>query len=229
MFWEDVTQHILVWFYHMTWAIIALIPGPVMALWARSRLKAALRQGSAPMPIAGITGERMVVRILQDAHIEGVTVVLAPGPLATFYDWQQRQLRLAAKVFEGQSVALVAVAAHEAGHVLQPRFLCALRTLMTFAVRLAAIAAILMLVSGVAFEFAYMTLAAALIYSGSVGVALVMALLGVDANRRVRRVMVGVDLGGVESSPTFGEALDAACFSQVAEMLPGLGHVLTHS
>src|SRR4051794_19565297 len=97
--WESLSQPILVWFYHMTPALLALVPGLVIASWAKSRLRLALRKGSKDFGPAGITGKEMAMLILQKAHFNDVSVLSASGPLATFYDWQRRQLRLSTKLF----------------------------------------------------------------------------------------------------------------------------------
>ncbi len=220
MSWEDATQNIVVWFYHMTPAILTLIPGLVLAFWARSRLKSAIQEGSPPVPAPGITGGQIVARILQTNGIVDVTVLSSTGPLATFYDQKCRTLRLSAPVFDGQSSALVAVAAHVAGHVLQPRWFSVVRTLLTFATSLGVIAAWLILGSGFLLDYGFLAQIGSLIYSASVFIACAILPMEIDANRRVRQSMVGIDLGGVGNSPAFDQDLIAASYSPIAALFP---------
>jgi Zn-dependent membrane protease YugP len=170
-----------------------------------------------------MTGEAMAVRILQQGHIDSVSVEPSSGPLANFYDWRRRQLRLSKEVCGGPTVALVAIAAHEAGYVLQPLWLSLIRTLTTFAVRLGAIGAWLIFAAGLLLDSGFIALFGSAIYSAVVLLSLLVSLIGIDVNRRVRQVLLGLDLGGVETSATFREVLNAAAYSQVAEMLPVVG------
>jgi Zn-dependent membrane protease YugP len=220
MSWQGTASFAFLWIYHMTQPFLALTPGLIVAAWAQSRLRKAFREGSTP---GGMTGEQMAERVLREAHIEGVTVVRASGPLATFYDWQRGQLRLAATVFEGNTVGLMAAAAQEAGHVLQPLWLLVVRTLMTFALRLGVIGAWLIVASGMLMDIGFVALIGGVLYSALVLFALIVSLVEHDANRRVRPVIVGVDLGGEEKARAFDGVLAAVAYSHVAAMWPMFG------
>jgi Zn-dependent membrane protease YugP len=224
---KDIAENVFVWFYNVTPALLVLLPGLATAFWARSRLRAALREGSAVVSQPGMTGDRIAWLILQMAHVEDVTIVRASGPLATFFDGNRRELRLSAKVFDGQSIAITALAAHEAGHALQPPGLMVIRTWTIFATGLASTAAWILLVGGLTLAYGFMAMVGSLLYSSLVILSLlIMMPLEINANRRVRQAMENIDAGGWEKSPAFGKALKAASYSHVAALfpLPGRGN-----
>ena len=57
--------------------------------------------------------------ILDANQLQAVPVEPVPGNLTDHYDPRHKRLRLAADNFVGNSVAAMAVAAHECGHALQ--------------------------------------------------------------------------------------------------------------
>lgn len=69
--------------------------------------------------VSGFTGAEAARRILDAEGVPGVEIVPQPGELCDHYDPQQRRLVLSEENYFGNSVAAVAVAAHEAGHAIQ--------------------------------------------------------------------------------------------------------------
>lgn len=63
-----------------------------------------------------------VARMILDKHgMQDVYVVATPGFLTDHYDPKRKTVRLSQAVFDGTSVASVAVAAHECGHAIQDK------------------------------------------------------------------------------------------------------------
>ena len=61
-----------------------------------------------------------VARAILDANgLNDVHVVEVKGSLSDHYDPKQKVVRLSTEVFHGESVAAMAVAAHECGHAIQ--------------------------------------------------------------------------------------------------------------
>ena len=63
-----------------------------------------------------------VARAILDANgLNDVHVVEVKGSLSDHYDPKQKVVRLSTEVFHGESVAAMAVAAHECGHAIQDK------------------------------------------------------------------------------------------------------------
>jgi Zn-dependent membrane protease YugP len=98
-----------------------IIVGPAMllALYAQMKVKGAYSRYSRVGTARGYSGAQAAARILERAGIGDVKIEMVKGWLSDHYDPARKVLRLSPDVYQGQSVASVGIAAHEAGHALQ--------------------------------------------------------------------------------------------------------------
>ena len=68
---------------------------------------------------SGMTGREVAEKMLQDHGIYNVTVTNTPGHLTDHYNPTNKTVNLSPEVYNGNSVAAAAVAAHECGHAVQ--------------------------------------------------------------------------------------------------------------
>lgn len=68
---------------------------------------------------SGMTGREVAEKMLQDHGIYNVTVTSTPGHLTDHYNPTDNTVNLSPEVYNGNSVAAAAVAAHECGHAVQ--------------------------------------------------------------------------------------------------------------
>lgn len=68
---------------------------------------------------SGATGAQAARRMLDNAGLTGVEIQRVGGFLSDHYDPRRKVIRLSPEVYEGRSVASLAVACHEAGHAVQ--------------------------------------------------------------------------------------------------------------
>ena len=66
-----------------------------------------------------MTGREVAEKMLQDHGIYNVTVTSTPGHLTDHYNPTNNTVNLSPEVYNGNSVAAAAVAAHECGHAVQ--------------------------------------------------------------------------------------------------------------
>jgi Zn-dependent membrane protease YugP len=71
--------------------------------------------------LSGLTGSEAARRLLQYGGLSGVEVERVQSRLGDHYDPREKRLRLSPGVSDGQSVAAVAIAAHEIGHAIQDK------------------------------------------------------------------------------------------------------------
>ncbi len=103
----------------MALALLLFVGTMALSLWASFRVKRVYRRYAAEPAVNGITGAEAARRILDDQGVTGVEIVSHPGELTDHYDPSHRRLVLSEGNYYGNSVAAVAVAAHEAGHAIQ--------------------------------------------------------------------------------------------------------------
>ena len=101
----------------MIWIIIIFF---MIAGWIVSRrLKSKFKKYSTIPLENGMTGKSVAEKMLQDHGISNVKVVSVAGRLTDHYNPQDRTVNLSPDVYNTNSVAAAAVAAHECGHAVQ--------------------------------------------------------------------------------------------------------------
>lgn len=91
-----------------------------LASWLVSqRLKSKFAYYSKIRLKADLTGKEAAEKMLRDYRITDVSVTCVPGTLTDHYNPMNKTVNLSESVYYGNSVASVAVAAHECGHAVQ--------------------------------------------------------------------------------------------------------------
>jgi Zn-dependent membrane protease YugP len=89
------------------------------SLWAQFKVRGNFSTWSRVPTYSGMTGAEVARRILDENGLYHVRVEPVPGMLSDHYDPTAPAVRLSSHVYYSDSVAAVAVAAHECGHALQ--------------------------------------------------------------------------------------------------------------
>lgn len=106
-------------FYFDPLYLVLTLPALAFSIWAQVRVKSTFHKYERVGLRSGMSGAEAARAIVQTSGLEGVTVERHAGFLSDHYDPRAKSLRLSPAVYDGRSVASVAVAAHEAGHSLQ--------------------------------------------------------------------------------------------------------------
>lgn len=99
--------------------LIAVVPFVLLGLWSQSRVTRTFAQWSKVGSTSGRTGAEVARAILDRNGLTNVQVLRTGGQLSDHYDPRTRTVNLSDDVFASNSVASVAVAAHEVGHAIQ--------------------------------------------------------------------------------------------------------------
>ena len=99
--------------------IVLVLPALIFALWAQWKVQSTY-QKFAKVPAAnGRTGREIALAIMQRNGVADVSVQPVEGVLSDHYDPRSKVVSLSRQNYEDRSIASIAVAAHEVGHVLQ--------------------------------------------------------------------------------------------------------------
>jgi len=109
----------MLWFFHDPLYLLATAIGLVLSLWAQFRVKSAFAHFSKIGVRSGMTGAEAAAAVARAGNASGIKIERHQGFLSDHYDPRSRTLRLSPAVYDGRSVASIAVAAHEAGHAIQ--------------------------------------------------------------------------------------------------------------
>ncbi len=91
----------------------------VLGFIVQARLQNVFNKYSKVLAPGGMTGREAAEKMLRDYGIRDVKVVSTPGKLTDHYNPTNKTLNLSASVYNSNSVAALAVAAHECGHAVQ--------------------------------------------------------------------------------------------------------------
>jgi len=98
---------------------LLLIPTMIFAFWAQWKVQHTYQQMSRVRAANGMTGREMARSIMVRNGVSDVGIEEVEGVLSDHYDPRVRKVRLSTNNYGGDSLASIAVAAHEVGHVLQ--------------------------------------------------------------------------------------------------------------
>lgn len=104
----------------MIWIIFIVIA--LVSYAAQANVKRKFKLYSSVIVSNGETGREMAERMLRENGITDVQVISTPGQLTDHYNPQNHTVNLSEGVYNSNSVAAAAVAAHECGHAIQHKY-----------------------------------------------------------------------------------------------------------
>ncbi len=99
------------------WFLVIIIA--VVGIIVQARLQSVFSKYSKVVFHGGMTGREVAEKMLRDNGISDVKVVATTGRLTDHYDPRNKTVNLSEGVYNSNSVAAAAVAAHECGHAVQ--------------------------------------------------------------------------------------------------------------
>jgi Zn-dependent membrane protease YugP len=105
-------------FYDPLYSLLMLV-GMVLVFVPQMWVKNTVARFSDVRSSRGASGREVARSILSEHGLGDVSVEMVAGVLSDHYDPTQRVVRLSPDVYQGNSVASVAIAAHECGHAIQ--------------------------------------------------------------------------------------------------------------
>lgn len=98
---------------------LMLIPAMLFAFWAQWKVQSTYQRFSKVPAANGRSGREMALAIMNRNGVNDVAVEEVGGVLSDHYDPRVKKVRLSTHNYREHSIASIAVAAHEVGHVLQ--------------------------------------------------------------------------------------------------------------
>lgn len=189
---------------------------------------------------SGMTGRDTAVQLLRAEKITDVTVGKVNGVMTDHYHPTKAVVNLSTGVYGDNSVAAVAIAAHEIGHVTQKKQGTALYKLRSFIVPIVNIGSRLalplvligLLLDGFVFATQksdigfYIALIGVVGYGLSTLFSLITLPVEYDASRRAKKMLLREKIINAEESPYVEQMLSAAAMTYVASLLSSLVYFL---
>lgn len=221
------------------WFACALLVCALIAGIASSKVSSTFDRFSTVRTRSGMTGYDTAVRLMRSNGVMGINVGRIGGKLSDHYDPKNCVVNLSESTYSSSSVAAVAVAAHEMGHVMQKEkgylfynIRTALVPIVNFGSRLALPLVLIGLLidifatsAGVQIGF-YVALSGVILYGGSFLFTLVTLPVELNASRRAKRMLVDEGILGDDELQGASKVLNAAAMTYVAAMLTSLIYFL---
>ena len=210
----------------------------LFSFWASSKVHSAYAAFSEEKISSHMTGYDTAVRLLRANGIYDVSVGRVRGKLTDHFHPKKRVVNLSESTYGDDSVAAVAVAAHEIGHVVQKergylpyKIRTALVPITNFGSRLALplvlLGVVLELLVGLSSEVGfYLALVGVALYGTSTLFTLVTLPVELDASRRAKKMLVEEGILREEEEPGAKRVLSAAALTYVAALATSLVYFL---
>ena len=208
------------YFYILLFPLIVAIPAI-----ASSNINRTYKKYKEVKNEKNLSGFEVARKILDDHDLDKMYIVTVPGNLTDHYDPTQKAVKLSTDIFDGESVASMAVAAHECGHAIQDKegyaFL-KFRSALVPVVNAVSKAAYVMYALSLMLQMGDLLMIA--IVSILFGLAFQIVTLPVefDASRRGLKYLKELDIPTKDELEGAEKVLKAAAFTYVAAVLSSL-------
>ena len=225
--------------YYFLFTLLILLCGG-LCMRASAKVKSAFDAYSQMPNSSRMTGYDTAKKLLRVHGVSDISVEKVHGKLTDHYHPTKKSVNLSEGVFGDDSIAAVAVAAHEVGHVLQKqsgyfpyKVRSVLVPLTNIGSRLAFPLVLLGVILDISVGFAqsastgfYLAMAGVVLYGLSTVFALVTLPVEFDASRRAKKMLVAEGILTEEELPYADKMLSAAAQTYVSSMLLSLVYFL---
>jgi uncharacterized protein len=211
--------------------LLLSLPALLLGFWAQAKVRSAFDRSSRVSTAAGWTGAQVARRLLDLNGLQGVAIEQVSGFLSDHYDPSKRVLRLSKSVYQGNSLASVGVAAHEAGHALQHQTefpLLELRSAMVPTVQIGSWLGPVIFLAGLFTGGAgrVVSLAGLLLFGATAVLALITLPVEWDASRRAKKLLVSQGLIAQTELAGVSAVLNAAALTYVAAAVQAVSTIV---
>ncbi len=225
--------------YYLISCVLILVCG-LLAARASAKVRSAYRAYGEIPTASRMTGYDTATRLLRRNGVTDISVGRVRGSLTDHYHPKKRVVNLSESVYGDDSIASVAVAAHEVGHVMQKKsgyIPYKIRNLLVPITNIGSRLAMPLVLIGLILDLFVTTTADtsigyyfAFFGVGMYGLATLFALVTLpvelDASRRAKKMLVEEGILQEEELPYASKMLSAAANTYVASLLSSLLYFL---
>jgi Zn-dependent membrane protease YugP len=209
--------------------LLFMIPAFIIMLVTQSYVNGAYKKWSQVAVSNHLTGAQAAERLISTGGLN-VTVDGVRGRLSDNYDPRQKVLHLSEGVYNGSSVAALAIAAHELGHAMQDRdgyFPLRLRAAMVPAVNIGSYLGWILIFLGLLIRQTNIAWLGVLVFSGGALFALATLPVELNASARAKELLTNTGLiVGNNERRGVNNVLNAAALTYVAGLITAVMQLL---
>ena len=221
-------DYFLMWFDN-SFTVLLMVIGFILVLVAQIKIDSAYSKYRKVRNSIGLTGSEVARAILNANGLSNIEVYETSGKLTDHYDPSKKLIKLSSDIYNGTSVASIAVAAHECGHAIQDkegytffRIRSALVPVVNFISYLGYFGLIVSLIGGLTgyIKLSILILFAAVVFQ------LVTLPVEFNASNRGKKELDTLNLSYDNDKQGISKVLSAAAMTYVASLLSSLLQLL---
>lgn len=227
--------------YTYIWFLLILVPFMLFSAWASAKVNSNYSKFDRVPNSSRMTGYDTAVRLMQRNGVHDISVNRVRGRLSDHYHPTKKQVNLSESTYGSASVAAVAVAAHEIGHVMQKKegyLPYKIRTVLVPAANIGSRLAVPFILIGIILDLIFYSTPTYIglwfMYAGIIFYGLSMLFILVtlpvefDASRRAKKMLVSEGILTQNELIGAKKVLSAAAMTYVASMLISLVYFLRY-
>jgi uncharacterized protein len=210
--------------------LLFMAPALILMMLAQWYVNSAYRRWSQVQASSRLSGAEAAQRLIRNGGLYDVQIEGVGGNLTDHYDPRKKVLRLSQGVYQGRSVAALAIAAHELGHAVQDHmdyFPLRLRSALVPAVNIGSSLGWILIIIGMVIRWTDLAWLGVLVFSG--GALFALATLPVELNASARAKQLLSESGiimGEEERRGVNNVLNAAALTYVAGLVTAILQLL---
>lgn len=210
--------------------LMFMLPAMLVMMIVQFYVKSAYSRWSQVPARSHFTGAEAAQRLIQTGGLSGVNVEGIAGQLTDHYDPGQKVLRLSQGVYGSNSVAALAVAAHELGHAMQDKdgyFPLRFRSALVPMVNIGSYLGWILIIIGILIQVTGLAWLGVLVFSG--GALFALATLPVELNASARARVLLHNSGLIQTEEEMrgvSNVLNAAAWTYVAGLFTAVMQLL---
>lgn len=220
------------WFYDPRY-FLYMLPAIIIMMAAQWYVRSAYNKWSQVQARSRLTGGEAARRLINSGGLYDVKVEGVRGRMTDHYDPKKKILRLSEGVYNGQSVAALAITAHELGHAMQDNegyALLRVRSAIVPAVNIGSYLGWIFIIIGLILRMTDLALLGVIIFSGGALFALATLPVEFNASTRAKRLLTetGIIMGEQEKRGV-DNVLNAAALTYVAALVTAVLQLLYYA
>ena len=211
----------------------------ILSLFASIKVRTAFSKYNKVPNSSGATGYDTVRQLMDANDIHDVQIGQINGHLTDHYHPKKAIVNLSDDTFNNSSIAAVAVAAHEMGHVMQNKtgyLFFKIRSFLVPIVNFGQHLAFPLVIIGVILDYLYLTanpetgfyiaMIGVILYGGSLLFALITLPVELNASKRAKQMLLSANILSDDEMRGAKKVLSAAALTYVASLLTSLVYFL---
>ncbi len=217
-------------FFFDPYYLLFMLPAILLMVVVQRRVQAAYQKWSQVPSRIGLSGSQVAERLISRLGLSDVKIETIEGKLTDHYDPSKHILRLSAESNSGNSLASLAIVAHELGHAMQERdgyLPLKFRSALVPAVNIGSNLGWILIIGGLLLRFTQVAWLGVVFFG--LGAIFSLATLPVEFNASKRALALLTESGYISSIPEeqgVRSVLNAAALTYVAGLAAALLQLL---